>query len=486
MQRETLELKARRYAIAISTGNGNKVVLPAESYAIGNILITSPAVLYEQLKAWQEFRRNPPQDLHTLLFKLERTYFIQTPEKARNGKYKIRKKNLLDISPFELRFALLRRLYAEKQSYNLWKVGGVTAVQKDERNSGRPYTGTAMLTGKVKSMQRGGRGNVPTRYSVNVTNPFDIPEGFYCGCEDERWTDAKEGLINVEGACTHTAALQTYAKENPTTVRNLLRGSRLGHQRFVLPFHFEETQSHNLARYGISPEGIEHLSSQRPDLSHLKMDVLVDHLFNDSTYFDIGKKLLLIPEIYDPALLAAVFHGEALYEIVLQGPIKRDIEFAEHKDIERMFKEMAGLLMRKGFVLRGYALEFKGTEWETVCMNYEKGDKSVRILFNERFPPIFVYRKAGPNGSKNPFLVEKFKHPYSYLFERGQGIDDRTKQVTSLDVRIPMRITMPHSLRSEYRRTIAENFEGGIEGLSARIRVMGIPGNEQLARWLSY
>ncbi|MBI2650061.1 hypothetical protein HYX04_01975, partial [Candidatus Woesearchaeota archaeon] len=119
MQRETLELKARRYAPIIHMENGDKVILPAESFAMGDILITPPHELYLQLKAWQEFRRAPPADIRHMLFELKDSYRVQIPERTASGRYKTKNANLLELSPAELRFALLRKQKKKKSSYNL-------------------------------------------------------------------------------------------------------------------------------------------------------------------------------------------------------------------------------------------------------------------------------------------------------------------------------------------------------------------------------
>ncbi len=485
MQQETLEIKARRYAPVIYTSNGNKIFLPAESYAMGDILITHPNILYEQLKAWQEFRKHPPEDLKTLLFKLATNYFVQTPQKT-DGRYQTRKKDLLSLSPTELRFALLRKLFAEKESYNLWRVGGEDAIQRGRRNRKRPYSGKVVLTGNVKAMERGGRGDIPTHYSVNIINPFSLPEGIYCSCEDLRWMDTKEGPVSIDGVCTHAAALQNYAAQNPGLVRNFLNISRLGNRKFFLPFHFRESQHHNLRRYGILIEDLEHLSAQNLDLSHLKIDILVDHLFDGNNYFDIGKKLLLIPHIYNPVLLDAIFAGKAFYEVIIQENVKRDIDLHQLEETKRMLSEMLSQLTSQGYKIQGYALEFKDSPWETICMNYEKDNKIVRILFNEKFPPVFIFRKKTSNDIRNPFLVERYNHPFSYLFARTVSIDDRTKEITSFEVRLPTQITLPQSLRQEYRMAIATHFPGGLDALASRIRERPIPMGNELIVWLRH
>ena len=154
----------------------------------------------------------------------------------------------------------------------------------------------------------------------------------------------------------------------------------------------------------------------------------------------------------------------------------------------RVFLELAfHKLISQGYELKGYALEFRGTEWETVCMNYESSDKVVRILFNAKFPPIFVFRKQKQgNGAKNPFLVERYKHPFTYLFQKQERLDDRTKQITSFEVRLPTQVSLPQSLKREYRRAISENFKGGLEALATKIKEERIPFGRELAMWLSH
>lgn len=481
MQHETLELIARRYAPVMHMDNGNKIVIPAESFAIGDILTTPPDELYRQLRAWQEFRRNPPSDLKKMLFELKDYYIVQTQEMAANGKYKTKKAKLLDLSPAELRFALLRKLFAEKDSYNLWN-SGCHAVRK-------AHTGKRVLTGEVKAMERGGRGNL-TYYSVNVTNPFELPEWYRCLCEDSRWTDAKEGGTGISEACTHAAALQTYAYNNPKLVGNSAKALASGKELF-LPFHFRQPQQHDLSNHGIEREVLEYLSAQSLDLSHLKMDVLIYHLFNKTTYFEIGKKLLLIPDIYDPMLLEAVFNGRVFYETIKHENVKRGNNEQKFLEMDKMVRKMMHLLTQSGYELKGHPLEFRDprdSKWETVSWHYEKGNKIVRIVPNEKFPPVFVYREKG-NDAINPFLFEDYGgdyHPYNNLFGKERRIDDRTKQVTDFEVRIPTGIKMPPSLKEWYKETIAENFEGGVEGVVSRVKERSTARGIELARSLSY
>lgn len=484
MQHETLELIARRYVPVMHMDNGNKLVIPAESFAIGDILTTPPDELYIQLKAWQEFRKNPPSDLKKMLFELKDYYIVQTQERAENGKYKTKKAKLLDLSPAELRFALLRKLFAEKDSYNLWN-SGCHAVRK-------VHTGKRVLTGDVKAMERGGRGNL-TYYSVNVTNPFGLPEGYHCLCEDSRWTETKEGGTGISGACTHAAALQAYAYNSPKLVRksdNALAALSSGKGLF-LPFHFRQPQQHNLIKHGIEREFLEYISAQSLDLSHLKMDVLIDHLFNKTTYFEIGKKLLLIPDIYDPMLLEAVFNGNVFYETIKHENVKRGNNEQKFLEMDKMVRKMMSLLTQSGYELKGHPLEFRDTmdpKWETVSWHYEKGDKIVRVIFNENFPPVFVYREKG-NGPRNPFLFEDYGHsyhPYKNLFGKERRIDDMTKQVTDFEVRIPIGIEIPQSLKGWYRKKIADNFDGGIDGVISRVKQRSTAKGLELARSLAY
>lgn len=482
MLQETLEIKARRYSPVIYSEGGNKVFLPAESYAIGDILVTPPKTLYGQLKAWQEFRKHPPEDIKRLLFEVAPSYFIQTPQKTSKGKYQRRKEDILSLSPALLKFALLRKLFAEKGSYNLWKIGGDRAINSGSGNNKKPYTGKVILTGNAKAMERGGRGNIPTYYSINITNPFGLPEGFYCSCEDFRWTDAKEGPVNVQGACTHTAGLHTYIHENPTLVRNSLNVSEFESKEFFLPYNFRKSQIDKLDRLHI--EELEYLSAEDLDLSHLKIDALVDHLFNRSNYFSIGKKLLLIPHIYNPQFLEGILNGKVFYEVVIQENVKRDVDPNQLKDTKKMLGEMLKQLEIKDYKLQGYALEFRGSLWETVCMNYENGNNILRILFNEKFPPVFVFRKMKPDSATEPFLLEKYNHPFSYLFERSEKIDDRTKKTTSFEVRLPTQIKLPDSLKVEYKKSISEHFEGGLEGLASKLKGRKEVGSDELIFWL--
>lgn len=486
MMQETLELKARRYAPVIYTQNGNKVFTPAESYALGDILITPPKILYQQLKSWQEFRRYPPEDLKRLLFDVADSYSVQMVEKTPTGRYRRGKKNLLSLSPAELRFALLRKLFAEKESYNLWNVGGDKAVRREKRNSQRPYTGKIIMTGQIKAMERGGRNNVPPYYSVNVTGPFDLPKGFYDTCQDFRWTEAKEGPVNISGACAHCAALQIYGEQNPALIRNFLNISKFDKKEFLLPFNFRQSQSHDM--HGLSTEEMDYLSAKDLDLSHLKIDVLVDHLFNKSTYFEIGKKLLRIPNIYHPVLLGAVFNGKVFYEVIIQEHVKKDVDSEQLKDTKKMLGEMLKQMEIKGYKAQGYVLEFRDSQWETVCINYEKGNKMVRILFNHRFPPVFVYRTKNPNSIVEPFLIEPYTHPFMHLFELESRIDDRTKQITSFEVRVPTQFTkvrIPDSLRKNYKKEIGEKHPGGLDGLATKLRERKEPGGEEFIAWVA-
>lgn len=486
MLQETLELKARRYGPIRELKNGKRIILPPDTFPIGGTLQTPPSELYLRLKSWQPFRRNPPADIRYMLFPLKEFYTVQIQERTASGRYKTKKANLLELPPAELRFALLRAIFAEKNSYNLWTFGpNAVSIEKN-----KPHTGTAMLTGKVKAMERGGRGNA-TKYSVNVTYPFGLPDGYYCACEDSRWTDAKEGRGDIEGACVHAAALQTYAFQNPHLVRRTdkaLREALKGGAKFVLPFHFEQTQQHDLRKYGISREELGHLSSQSVDLSHLTMDVLISHFLGGTNYFQIGKRLSLIPDIYDPVLLDAIFKGDIVFEIVQQEKVKRDFSEPRFRDIDKMTREMIGVLKRNGYELKGHPLEFRDSQWETVAWHYEKGGNIVRVIPTDKFPPVFIYRKKS-DGPKNPFLVEEYGrdyHPYQKLFGDERRLDDRLKQVTDFGVRIPIGIDIPPSLREWYKGTIHENFDGGVEGVVARVMATDKKKGLTLKRALTY
>jgi hypothetical protein len=175
--------------------------------------------------------------------------------------------------------------------------------------------------------------------------------------------------------------------------------------------------------------------------------------------------------------------GELFREVAVHGYIfKRAHPIST--PVRNLFRMCEKSLYDSGFVLSGYTLEGMGCEWETIAMNYQKGSMSMRLLFNNLFPPVMVMRRENADAVIDPFCEkEPATHPFTELFTpKDARYDVRTMRDTQYEVRLPTEFDIPLKLRDDYAKTIAAFFPDGVEGFRQQVRRRGLRNPQRVLK----
>ncbi|MCX6819474.1 MAG: hypothetical protein NT129_05770 [Candidatus Aenigmarchaeota archaeon] len=406
-------------------------IILASSYARGSFFIRPEQEKYVMFGLWldkikERLREGDPSaEVYSDLtsYSLE-----ELTDVIKNGKYGIKKKH---------------------KTLKLWKGEEVVTVGN---------VGQSILTARVKSKRWGGRNNVASRWLVEI-NFDEYGTGYsYIKCQsDEHFWD---GVKGADVFCDHMGALLTCLKEvynNQDAYKGAIRVGEHVKEPY-LPFL-------------INPM--------------LEAELIVKRYVLGQNYYDIDKWLLDKKEIYDQSYLDKIETGKVLYDAVHSRLTKaaKPTDSINKGDILapcKVASVMEKCIYKSGFRRVGLnAVEFKGTEWETLCANYEKGNKTLRLLMSEQLPPLLVYRESNPADKTDIFYKPNTEHPFSMLYQEQRTVDDRTRKATKTKILIPHspRITpelieiiptkkpIIGNFKKKYAELIRRHYEGNKEEL---------------------
>ncbi len=323
-------------------------------------------------------------------------------------------RELLNSKPSKFRDALVGAIKNETGTKKLWLRGGPDAVSEIS-----VYGDT--LQGKVMSRRDSRRNGILKQWLTAVIPNKDGAGLPYnearCQCDNTHWDFVK----HVEGPDTHSFAL-VY------TALNLEISAP------PLPFTFD---------------------------SLTETGVVVEYYLMGIPFYGLNKALLDNPEVYEPSYLGAIEKGMVRFEPLPQKRRERRVDLGYVKAQGYVEKEVRRRLAAAGFGKTGIgAVEFKGTPFETLCENYERGDIVMRLVFNERLPPLLVCRRLG---EEQNIFYEPDNAPLQWLYREGVSVDDRTRRVSTVQLVIPSHV-MPElksmnvlgNFKKDYRELIAK------------------------------
>lgn len=458
LQVEYPQFTGRRYGITIYH-NGSKTLVPPESFFIGNVLATLQNVLRERLRRWLEYEKLPKE---YKLFDTSRRYRIKIKE---DGEIHDRYKELIELTPQELEFALSQKIRAKEGSYSLLRIGGDAAFDIGLKEGRGIHAGNVILSGFVKSKDDARKSQVTRFKHVSITGPFKQSKNKFtdinCTCEDSFYSREKQGYENIRLICTHAGALLYFAHQNQDKIRRFrhIRNLMGEDTEIFMPFHSD------------FPKEKLNIRMEEPlNLDNLVIDVILSRYFNDESLFEIGKRLTTIPTIYDASLENLVADERAGFEVLVNSYIF-DTAKGINPAIRTLYTLMRKSLEDQDYKMSGYCLEKRDSPYETIALIFRKDKDEVRLLFNKNFPPVAVFRKDRPTVVNVHRYIDPdtHLHPFSELFIPKRLLDDRSRKDTYYEVIIPSDFRIPKTLWSDYRLTIDKHFPGSIEGFERQI-----------------
>lgn len=207
-----------------------------------------------------------------------------------------------------------------------------------------------------------------------------------------------------------------------------------------------------------------------PFLWYLTTDVALAYYVLDESKFEINKKLAQITDIQSAFYNSELSKDKIRFEVLKQGtrPVGDEKETKARAVLRNNLEE--SLLEKSGYRRTGIYLEFKGTDYETPVIRFEKGKSSVGVGLVDGVY-ILTFRK---NSSGEKELLDKGRnmpkneHPIKQLLRRQRITDDSVKEITDLCVHIPNpnKISIPYTMKQLYKRLIAKHNSNAIkEGL---------------------
>lgn len=465
MRIEYPQFSPLRYGIALDNPR-NKPLICAESFFLGDVLVTQPSKLEQEIEEWLRFRSQK----HDFSFLFDFDGEIQVPLSSR----KKSKRRLTDLTPAQLVFALLKKIKLHDKTLSIWNYHSENAVLETS-------SGTQILTGKIKSIGDARESQRTKYHLVEVDDPFAHNcvrfNNISCTCEDSFWTSSKQGNRNLQVMCVHTAAMIDFLSRNPEKIKNYQkindamknRDSSFKNIELVVPFHTDNISQEVMKWF--KDERLSYISKEeQPSLSNLKIDVLLARYFMNESYFNLAKSLLKLP-IYDSFIIDMLIDGKARFEVV---PSKQlfGVDSVVAEPVKKLHEALDNSFYRNRFYLSGCVLEKKDSPYEVVAINYlKKSGESARVIFSSKHPPLVVKRTPIDGARFTPFKDYRTKADFFYhLYYKERvgkeitAFDDSTRKNTIVSVELP-HCFIPSDLLADYREAINKYTPGGCRAL---------------------
>jgi hypothetical protein len=444
MKEYSCRIVPRDYGL-VQTGKNVPMFITPAAFAIGESLRLTESELNRLIPSWQEYKTNQFEESQT-----GGSYTPLFPVGTKN-------QNLLSLRPDVLRDKrIIPGIKIGEGTKNLWRVGGEKAIEDG-------YLGSRILTGRVKSKEDGRASDRMRTWqavlNMDLSEEGDISDysDALCQCHDHMWVRTK-GVAKI---CVHLASLMNALADENSHIERQYPG-----RGFWLPFNFISDTG---LPEGLSDEDLENLSMLTyldqevpPPRSHLMMDLLISHYVMKRKYFDLNKSATMIPNIYHGNIVRGIVSGDLKFGVIRQKRgKKKDNDY--WNAVESMWKEMYQFLQKSGYERSGatYSLEFRGTEFESLCEDWVRDGVTLRPMFHEKVPPLVIQRNEIPDSEPSPFRTDyNARNPFAQLDQEQIRTDDSTRRKTSFTVRIPRNVNIPDVLKPLYRKFIDLYYHG--------------------------
>jgi hypothetical protein len=138
------------------------------------------------------------------------------------------------------------------------------------------------------------------------------------------------------------------------------------------------------------------------------------------------------------------------------------------------YNSVSSWLNQQGFKFNGLAVEKKGTPYETVAIDYIKGDTSYRLMFFDGLPPLVQVRTRIKGKQADVFALERkglppSVHPFAELYVPKTTFDGTHGIYTASEVRLaPQGTWTPEEMIEDYRAAFAKHYKNGLKGLRSQ------------------
>ena len=375
---QTGEIIARDYGLVLHEYGQRRVFFSPSKYAIGLAILESPSELRRRIREKSE----------------------------REG-----------IEYQSLEEAFVNGVVKREGSKNLLNIHGKKALQNARRY------GTIYFA-NIKSKSREG----PAFYDVQLGSP-EIKNGSFsyhsarCECSDNFWNEVK--CFDV--ICPHISALEIALYKDST--------SRKSSKKNITQLSPRERTEHPSMPFSL----FQNSSTREKD--EIITDILFDYFVEEKDHFEINKGLLENRLIYSIDLLRSIqdIRDKVQYKVLRHK--EKDLENGDKKycgAVKALEKKIIAELKIKRFKSDYYAVEFKGTDYETISKRFRRGNLVYSICIREGMLPVIVKKNLFVK-SKNIFQSNDPREdsPFMRIGCKYISIDDATRRESLTEIIIP-------------------------------------------------
>lgn len=470
----------RHYGLAFYHGDGKKVIVPADSFFMGRVLVEEPQSLMQMLAAWLDYKKT--QELQDMkkeeqifgyesrwdggIFNLDEHYQLEI-----EGKRK--KRRLIDLTPKQLFDELVRKSKGVDKTTKIITASGKDVFRHPVKESKRRWLGNIgngiELTGKVLSKGDAREWDRKSYHDVKLVGVMAPNRAKFqtvdCECKSTEYNSYKQivahgdGYTELEVVCLHQAALLNYAYDHPYDIDKYRQVHAKGDRWiFWRPFHAGKI----ILQKHAAGEAVRDTLFDK-----VTVETLIARYIGGMTLEQISQSLMQQDYIWDDQTRNLISKGKVGFESVVQyqKPTAGTLAASAMQSIHEC-------LSNAGFRLAGFVKEKKWTELETSCPNYinDKGEEA-RVVVREDMPPVVAFRRPIKKAEQEIFArYSSSINPFAYLFEPQEWFDDRIRKKTFLEYRIPWDMMMHPLVAQDYRRMIDLFHPDGLAGLRQKFR----------------
>lgn len=478
------EFTARNYGVVIYNEK-NSVMASPESFFLGNVLTTHPDKLREAFAERKKFRDESKD--YTPLFAFEEPRRVWIGEQKDDGSAQRRFHNLDMLSLDNLITAISDKLRIKAKDDSILFCHGHS--DPEERAISNAHGAAVMLSGLVRNYCVRKRSQKEEREESGKKHYFVQIDGAYlgsnprfndvrCPCSDSNWSHMDRGHSNFQAVCKHSAALLDYVSRNLNSMETYIRLEQEFRKnqkqlKIFSPFHTDSIDQDILGFF--KNKELPYFSKEKNQsiIDFWKLDVLLAVLFENMGQAEVNKRLLQLP-VYDLETVNLLLDGRAFFEVWPNSQLF-GVDSNIDKTIRDFYQGIKNSLRNQGFSIHGYCYEKKNSEHEVIAINFLPDQENpkdavgeVRVLFNEKYPPVIIRRTPLP-GAKNYLFKEQdnSSHPYSELFRdpyNTRRFDDRKRKYDRYTVEFPQ-CYIPDVFLPLYAKAIHDYFPGGFKKL---------------------
>jgi len=238
-----------------------------------------------------------------------------------------------------------------------------------------------------------------------------------CQCNGSHFSSLKRGRFHVEYFCPHACALLLFAQDCRKRVRNL-ESILKEHNTQIRPFFNQDFADGRALAF-----------------------FLLDRYLLGRTLYEIDRAIIQKQSINVFDSYYKKWFEEGAGDIGFYVFVSRNIFSDEEgrftpKVLKQYFEEVANRLYNQGYKHNGFVIEFPGTAFETIAVEFKnRKGKRIRFVCWDDHPPLVVERRSKKSKRKHVIVDSNF-NPFLMLEKDIVLVDDCTRRPNYIRIEI--------------------------------------------------